>query len=227
MEEKCRQPAVVVCHDAKALVERGFVVFACHASFKKVGHCEMAVDTLHFLALGLAQYADAPVEVARKLVAHVVGRLRCQLHVGEEGLVAYEHAVAKGAPCELAWRSESAMAHKVALLVYHVGVAIDDGRAPRAAEGGEFRNGGRLVEGVAGVEKHNVVARSHLQGFVHGVVESGIWLAEAIHFVAYSGNAIALLIVVNLFQCVVDAVSIDNEVFNVWVVLFFHTFDGV
>ena len=79
---------------------------------------------------------------------------------------------------------------------------------------------------VAGIKKEDIVACGHVERFVHGIVKPLIGFGETSHFVAYTGHAVAFLIVMYLFQSVVLRIAVNDEVFYKGVVLLFHTVNG-
>ena len=117
------------------------------------------------------------------------------------------------------------MAQKVSFAIYDVRVTIDDGRVSFAIAlgcGGDFRQSGVFVESVAGIKKNDVVARGHIDGLIHSIIESVVGLAQAVHFVWYTGNAVAFLIVVYGFECFVLRVAVNDEMLHVGIVLLFN-----
>lgn len=82
------------------------------------------------------------------------------------------------------------------------------------------------VECVACVEKQYIASGGHIDGLVHGIVESVVGLTDAHYLVAHGGSAVALLIVVYVFEGVVVRVAIDDEMFHTTIGLRFHTMDG-
>ena len=92
------------------------------------------------------------------------------------------------------------MAHEAAFVVDEVRVAEDHG-GTFALRFGRCRDAGQRVgrvELVAGVEKYDVVARSHVDGLVHGIVEPLVGLADARNLVAHGGERVAFLVVVDV-----------------------------
>ena len=56
------------------------------------------------------------------------------------------------------------------------------------------------MEGVAGVEEYDVLSRGHVDGLVHGVVESVVGLADTGNFVWHAGHGVTFLVVVDVLQ---------------------------
>ena len=161
-------------------------------------------------------------------VAAVVVVLAGQVGAHVEGLVAHEHALPERTPGEPLGRREAAAAHEASLGVDQVGVAIDDGGQLLSRPGGTGHQGEGVgaVEGVAGVEEYDVLSCGHVDGLVHGVVESVVGLADTGNFVWHAGHGVTFLVVVDVLQGIVLRVSVDNHVFHLGVGLLFDTVDG-
>ena len=82
------------------------------------------------------------------------------------------------------------------------------------------------MEFVARIEKQDIVARSHLQRLVHRIIKTVVGLRDATDFMRHKGDAVTLLVMVNMLQCVVARVTVYNEVLYVRIVLLFHTSDS-
>ena len=204
------------------------MVFRGHAFFQIVCHDRVGVDQRGVVAGSLLHDSHTPVEVGGVAIAQVVVEAACEVGSCEECLVADQHAVAEGAPGEVLGRREMTGMQEVAFSIHDVGVTIDHGGHLLGFCGCLSHAGQHhvIVEAVAGVEEDDEVAGCHVNGFVHGVVESIVGFTEALDFVGNRSHAVSFLIVVDVFQRFVARVSIDNQVFHVLPLLFLDASDG-
>ena len=106
---------------------------------------EIVVDAV--LAMDGVDDLDAPVVVCRVEVAQIVERSKRTSWY--EGLVADEHAIGKGALCQLMWRAQPTRMEVLVSAVYNHRIAIEEVRLVRlksSADGTDrVRRAGRIA----------------------------------------------------------------------------------
>ena len=101
MKEEGLDTAVMAFHHMIALPERLTVVKGGLSLLGIVRHHHLQVQQRHVLLGGSLHHTDAPVDIGRIAVLHIVGCGDSEVGAGIEGLMADEHALAEGFPCEI------------------------------------------------------------------------------------------------------------------------------
>ena len=95
MHEEGGHTAVVAAHHLIALAQRLLMVAGGLALLQVVGHHHAGIAEGQRQAVGLLHHAYAPVDICGIAVAGVVLQVLGNVGTGVEGLMAYEHALAK------------------------------------------------------------------------------------------------------------------------------------
>ena len=61
---------------------------------------------------------------------------------------------------------------------------------------------------------------------IHGIINATVWFGTTDNLVGILRAGVALLVEMNLRQCLILAVAIDDEVFYPLIILLLHTPDG-
>ena len=133
---------------------------------------EIVVDAV--LAMDGVDDLDAPVVVCRVEVAQIVERSKRTSWY--EGLVADEHAIGKGALCQLMWRAQPTRMEVLVSAVYNHRIAIEEVRLVRLKSSTDGADRVRCAERISRIEIPDVGAVSLAQPFIHRIVEPMVGL---------------------------------------------------
>ena len=97
------------------------------ASLQEVGKNSVGVDQWQSHLFSALHHPDAPVNVCRMAILQVVGFLLGNICAHIEGLVAYQHALAKRAPRQFLGRAQTAQVEELPLSIYNSRIAVNDG----------------------------------------------------------------------------------------------------
>ena len=104
VHEEGLEVAVVAVHDTITFEERLTVVEGGLAFLGVVDHHHVEIQKRNVLLGGSLHDADAPVDIGRIKVLLVVGCGDGEVGAGVKGLMADEHTLAEGLPCEVLGR---------------------------------------------------------------------------------------------------------------------------
>lgn len=215
------RPAIVAPHKAETFQEGTAMVLGRESFAQVVGEDEVGVEEAQATAFGSFHDTDAPVVVGRVAVTEVIelGTGNVGAHV--ETLVADQHALEKGLCGQMFGSLQPAVAQETSLIIHEVCLAIDYGVVDLVALPSHLFHyllyGCRLMQFVAGIQEHQIVACGLLYAFVHGIVEPLVGLAQ--HSNEVFILSVTLHVALYVAHGVVGAATIDDKVLNAWIAL--------
>ena len=146
------------------------------ATFFEVGKDGMCIDQWHLTFLSLAHNADAPVDICRMAILQIVRELTGYLRTDIESLMAHQHTLFEGLPSKRLWWTMGTQMQEVALFIRDSRIAVDNSRKTAVRSTDNNRDGVWCIKRIASIEEYQIVARSLLQAFVHGIIEATVRL---------------------------------------------------
>ena len=164
--------AVVMAHDGKSLFERGSVMARCFAFVEVVDKCEVRIEQL----IGLLHAAYAPIHIGRIAVLQIVHG--GYIATGYKSLMTHQHTIRKATPSELLRGMQTAHHQEVTvgidngcLAIHYSGAIVTDGLSHSLQGIGGMKR-------IAGIEKYQILAGSHLQTLIHSIIQPLIRLTH-------------------------------------------------